>query len=229
MKLFLIFIITSFSYISAAVIGQIEEKKGNIKVKTLNSIVKKKVAKGYKLQEGDIVTSYNDSYAKIVLIDHSTIILDKESILQFASATNLKQKSGRVFYKITSKKVKNSFQVKTDFAIIGIKGTTFIIKVTNDKEVLLKEGVVEIDSIKKEFELYRKKIKSQFEDFKSKQKEEFKTYKDEYSQYQKSMTKTFDLQKQHKISFDKNRVKEDDFNKKDKQEFKYFEKLIDEI
>jgi uncharacterized membrane-anchored protein YhcB (DUF1043 family) len=175
------------------------------------------------------VSSYNDSYAKIVLIDHSTIVLDKESILQFASATNLKQKSGRVFYKITSKKVKNSFQVKTDFAIIGIKGTTFIIKVTNDKEVLLKEGVVEIDSIKKEFELYRKKIKSQFEDFKSKQKEEFKTYKDEYSQYQKSMTKTFDLQKQHKISFDKNRVKEDDFNKKDKQEFKYFEKLIDEI
>ncbi|WP_304544739.1 FecR family protein [Sulfurimonas microaerophilic] len=230
MKLFLMLMIASFTYIYASVIGSVEYVQGNVKVKSSQSIKKVKVQQGYQIQEGDIITSYKDSYAKIVLVDNSTLVLDADSIVHFGSASELAQEKGRVYYKVTSKKVKNSFKVKTDFAIIGIKGTTFIVKAEEQKEVLLQEGLVGINSIKEEFELYRKKINADFEAFKAQQQQGFEEYKNGYSGYEKVMTtKAFDLQKQNKLSFDQNLVKEDSFEKDDYKEFEYFEKLIDEI
>lgn len=230
MKLFLMLMIASFSYIYAGVIGSVEELQGKVKVKVSNSIKKVNVEKGYELQEGDILSTYKDSYAKILLADNSLLVLDADSMVHFSSVSDLQQKCGRVYYKITSKKAKNSLKVKTDFAIIGIKGTTFIVKASEDKEVLLQEGVVGINSIKEEFELYRKKINREFDDYKSKQMQGFQEYKSAYSGYEKVInTKSFDLQKQNKLRFDDNVVKEDSFEKDDYQEFKYFEKLINEI
>ncbi|MFT7860403.1 MAG: FecR family protein [Sulfurimonas sp.] len=230
MKLFLMLMIASFSYIYAGVIATVEELQGNIKVKVANSIKKTKIKKGYEIQEGDILSSYKDSYAKIVLTDNSTLVLDADSIVRFKKLSQLQQDQGRIYYKITSKKAKNSLQVKTDFAIIGIKGTTFIIKAGEEDEVLLQEGVVGINSIKKAFELYRKKVHAEFKDFKTKQMQGFEEYKSAYSGYEKVIsTSSFDLEKQNKLRFDDNIVKEDSFEIDDYQEFKYFEKLIDEI
>ncbi|WP_280331249.1 FecR family protein [Sulfurimonas sp. C5] len=221
-------IIASCTYIYASVIGTVEELQGNVKVKPQNSIKKIKVLAGYQIQEGDILSTYEDGCAKIKLEDNSTLIVDTDSMVRFISGVDLKQENGKVYYKITSKKTKDALKVETNFAIIGIKGTTFIVKADEQKELLLQEGVVGINSIKEEFELYRKKINAEFEDFKAKQQQGFDEYKAAFEKYEKAVkTQAFDLQQQNKVSFEDNIVKEDSFDQNDADEFKYFEKLFD--
>ncbi len=125
--------------------------------------------------------------------------------------------------------MKNSLKIKTDFAIIVIKGTTFIINANKkNKSVSLKEGLIGVKSIEKEFELYRQKIQEEFANYVSKQQLEFQKYKDSQNRYAVAeLTKEFDLKEQHRISFFGKRVNEDKWSEKDDKEFEHFEKLVE--
>ncbi|MBA1433630.1 MAG: FecR domain-containing protein [Epsilonproteobacteria bacterium] len=189
----------------------------------------KRVTAGYILQEDDILVTSQNSFAKLLLKDDSLVLLDQNAIMHFFSCSEMKQERGKVYYKITAKKVKNALRVKTDFAIIGIKGTVFIVKSDEkNRAVLLQEGLVQIDSIKEEFALYKKRVNEEFNKFKTMQNDGFENFKK--SQYEKvAMVKSFDLHAMNKVVFDGNKVKEDDFQTSDNKEFEYFQQLNDEI
>jgi len=153
--------------------------------------------------------------------------LDEKSSIHFTSVTDAEQKSGKIFYQITSRDSKNSLKVKTPFAIIGIKGTTFIVNATEDASVTLKEGLIGIKSIKEEFNLYRQKIEEEFNNYTSKQESEFQKYKKAQNKYQEvQTTKEFDLAEGHKMSFSGKRANENGWTKNDDVEFEHFEKLL---
>ena len=209
-------------------LGEVAALKGIVKLKTEKSIKKVKVDAGYTIEDGDMLITSKDSYAKLKMKDNSLIVLDKNSIIRFLSSSEVKQESGKIYYKITQKKVKNPLQVRTNFAIIGIKGTVFIVKAEENKELLLQKGVVEISSIKEEFELYKQRVNEAFNKFKETQNKGFERYKESLYE-QVKLTKSFDLYEMNKVEFDGNRVREESFSKSDRDEFEYFETLIDEI
>jgi len=209
-------------------LGKVAAIKGVVKLKKEKGIKKVRVDRGYTIQSGDMLITSKDSFAKLKMKDNSLIVLDKNAIIRFLSFSEIKQESGKIYYKITHKEAKNALQVRTTFAIIGIKGTVFIIKAEENKEVLLQKGVVEISSIKNEFELYKKRVNEEFNKFKETQNKGFERYKENL--YEKvRMTRSFDLYDRNKVEFDGNRVREESFSKSDKDEFKYFETLIDAI
>lgn len=227
MKFFILFLLIPFS-LWGMKLGEVVAVKGTVKLKTEKSIKKVKIDAGYTLQSGDMIISSKDSYAKLKMKDDSLIVLDKNSIIRFLSSSELKQERGKIYYKITHKEVKNPLHVRTNFAIIGIKGTVFIVKAEEKKEVLLQKGVVEISSIKEEFALYKKRVNDEFKKFKETQNKDFENYKQ--SLYEKvKMTKSFDLYNMNKVEFDGNKVRENSFEESDKNEFEYFKTLIDEI
>lgn len=227
MKLFILFLLLPFS-LWGMQIGEVRAVKGIVKLKTTTSIKKINIFKGYVVKNGDMLITSKDAFAKIRMKDNSLIILDKNSIIHFLSLSEIKQESGKIYYHITSKKVKNSLHVKTNFAIIGIKGTVFIVKADRNKEILLQKGLVGISSIKEEFKLYKKRVNKEFNRFKASQNNEFERYKN--SHYEKArMTKSFDLHNRNKVQFDGDQVREDSFGIDDVKEFKYFEQLINEI
>jgi FecR-like protein len=214
---------------ASAVLGSVELSKGNVKVKSEGSFKKSKVTKGLDIKKGDLITTSKNANAVIKLLDGSTLVLDASSTLHFASANMAEQETGKVYYKITSRDAKNALKVKTPFAIIGIKGTTFIVDSGEKASVKLKEGVVGIQSIKEEFELYRKAVQAEYNKYLSEQEAEYQKYLNEQNKGAALLTKEFDLQAGNTISFDGQKVDEKAWTKEDDAEFERFEKLMGSI
>jgi len=236
MKLFVLTItlILSNTLYATLPVGIVSLCKGNVKIKHENSIIKQKVKMGTEIREGDLLSSMLKSAAKIKLRDGSVVVLDQSSSIYFQSLLQAEQKSGTILYRITSRDTKNTLKIKTPFAIIGIKGTTFIVNATDNASVSLKEGLLGINSLHQEFYLYRKKLEDEFAAFKAqgdkhikKQKEEFERYKQQQSEYKKvEIVKSFDLKAGNKISFEGRDVKEKSFSKSEDSEFQHFYKLL---
>jgi len=229
MRVFLLLMLSIFLGVASAsdIVGSVEKVKGSVKVKNEASIRKSRVKAGLEIKAGDIITTSKNAFAKIKLKDGSQLVLNENSSIAFSSIVNIEQKSGKIYYKISSRDAKNSLKVKTPFAIIGIKGTTFIINATKgDASLALKEGLVGVQSIKEEFELYRREVQKEFENFMSQQQAAY----EEYKQVQKpgfvEKTKEFDLHQQNTVSFDGNKASEKEWTKEDDEEFKYFEELM---
>ena len=240
MKLLLLSIIMSlFSILNAQnIVGKIESFNGNVKIKSEGSIKKKKVTSSLDIYAGDLIISSRDSSVAIKLVDGSDIVLAELSAVHFTSLHQAQQIEGKILYSITSRDAKNSLKIKTPFAVIGIKGTKFIVDATEDSSVMLKEGLIGVSSLNEDFKLYRKKLDDEFNAFKAqsqgaiqKEKDAFEEYKNSsYTKYQEPITtKEFDLQALHRISFNGNQVKEDTFKKSDLKAFDFFDKLIEKM
>lgn len=230
MKLLFALFMSFFTLLYASVIGSVEKVEGSVKVKSEGSIKKSDVAAGYEMKNGDLISTSKGSSAILKLLDGSNVVLEESSTIFFDSAVNAEQKEGKIFYKITSRDAKNALKVTTPFAIIGIKGTTFIINADeNNSNVKLKEGLIGVASIKEEFELYRKQVEEEFNKFMKEQQAGFEEYKKAQFEGVAEMTKEFDLQAGNTITFAGQKVQESGWSEKDDAEFKHFESLIGSV
>ncbi len=208
-------------------IGEIENVQGIVKVTKDGSIKKVSATKGMSIAKGDLITTSSSAKALLKLIDGSTVILDNASSIHFISTTDVEQEEGSIYYKITSRSAKNSLSVKTPFAIIGIKGTTFIVNSTDDdRSVALKEGAIGIASIKEEFELYRKKVQEEFTKYKDQQQAAYEQYLKEISGQKAEMVKEFELYSGNKVVFDDQKVVESEFSDDTNASFKHFDDIL---
>lgn len=231
-KLSVYFILSLFmaSTLSASVVlGSFELVKGSVKLKAEDSIKRSDASKGLEIKKGDLITTSKEANAVIKLEDGSTLILDESSTLHFATDTLASQQEGKIYYNITSRDAKNAIKVKTPFAIIGIKGTTFIVDTNETSSVKLKEGLVGIQSIKEEFELYRKEVEAQYNEYLSEQEKEYQKFLVEQNKGAALMTKEFDLEERNTITFDGQKVSESAWTKEDYAEFERFEKLMESL
>jgi len=225
MILTLIFIFST-SLNASAVVGSVSKVLGSVKVKSAGSFKKSKVKIEQKIKEGDLITTSKKGSIVISLIDGSDVVLDKSSSILFSTNNAIEQNAGKIFYKITSRDAKNSLKIKTPFAIIGIKGTTFTINAQKDKEaVALKEGLIGVTSIEEEFSLYRKEVLAKYNAYVTEQMQGFEKFKGS-SKPEPEITKAFDLKAGNVISFSKNVVKESQWNDQDDAEFDIYEKMI---
>jgi len=197
---------------------------GTVKVK--NGIKKKRVKRGSELSEKTLLLTSKNATAVVGMRDGSQVVLDENSILQFISNNEITQKQGAVYYKIASRDVKNRLRVKTDFAIIGIKGTRFIVNSDDKKNVLLKSGKVGIESPTGQFALYKEKEMAEFEAFKAKTDKEFEEYKAEQMKEFVGYVKEFDLSQGSMVSFDGKNANSAKMNRDAKKQFSKFEKLL---
>jgi hypothetical protein len=229
MKIVLAYVMAAaFSLLYAnGVIGTVNEIEGIVKVSTEGSIKKSNVTKGQEIKEKDLVSTSKNASVVIKLKDDSTIILDESATVHFPSQKEVSQQEGKIYYKITSRDASNALKVKTPFAIIGIKGTTFIVSAdANNSNVKLQEGLIGVASIKQEFELYRKKVQQEFENFMKKQQSAFEEYKNAQQPGFAQITKEFDLKAGNTVSFDGNKVHENAWTEADEAEFKRFEAMM---
>jgi hypothetical protein len=242
MKFFVFIFFSVVTLLSAGeIVGNVSLVDGNVKVKSENSIKKTKAIIGLEIHSGDLISSSKNAHIKLTLIDKSVLILDELSTLHFYSIKHAQQLEGNILYKITSRDAKNSLKVETPFAIIGIKGTTFIVNTTDDKKAIsLKEGLIGIESIKEEFKLYRKEMNEAFNKFKDSQDIEAKKQQDlsDFEKFKKGvkdtkttkiepeLTNSFDLKAGNSVSFDANIVKESSLDTQVEDEFNYFENIF---
>jgi len=227
-SVFIALIFGFFTLTSAsAIIGSVEKVEGSVKVKSQGSIKKSKIKIGQKIQAGDLITTSRKGKTVIKLVDGSSIVLDISTSVHFASNNAIDQKSGKVFYNITSRNAKNSLKVKTPFAIIGIKGTTFVVNSSEEKKsVALKEGKIGVASATPQsFSLYRKEVLAKYNAYVKDQMAGFSKFKGEEPP-KPEITKEFDLKAGNVISFEGNTVKESAWSSEDDSEFGSYEGMV---
>jgi pyruvate/2-oxoglutarate dehydrogenase complex dihydrolipoamide acyltransferase (E2) component len=225
MRIFLV-IIAIFALANASIgIGVVEKAQGRVKVKSDGSIKKHKVKKGSKIKYGDLIITSKKASAVIHLLDGSNLVLAPSSSIYFKSQTDAEQKSGKIYYKMASRDAKNALKIKTQFAIIGIKGTTFVID-SSKKGVSLKEGLIGVSSIEKEFNLYRKKVLDEFASYMAQEAAEFQKFQKDSGYEPPVKVKAFDLPAGKRLTFGADRVNEDDWNEEDDATFSVFESIL---
>ena len=220
--LLLIILLFGFSYASGP-LAKIAKIQGSVKVLKAGEIKKSDAVLNQDIFEGDMVITASASMASIIFVDKSKIVLDENAKLKVEGFDKLAQDGGKVYYSI-KKRGAQGLKVATNFAVIGVKGTKFLI--TDDeknRQVSLKEGLVGVQSLKEEFELHRKKEMDEYEAYKREMAGEFDEYKKELEKGFTEFVKEFDLKPNQTISFDGNKVDEEKSLEEVAKEFSRFE------
>jgi hypothetical protein len=186
----------------------------------------------------DIITK-NNSRIVIKQPDKTIIAIGKNSQLKLLKSDEVKLKEGRSYFNIVGQTVaklnKYKFKIKLKTAILGIRGTNFIVSNNNKHDgVILRKGKIKVISNNKEFEIYKqihingvKTLKDEFSQFLKKSNNDFNSFKDDAKYQFEKHTKSFDLKQNSSIVFDNNKIYKTTLNKQMiKEEFKQFDEFI---
>lgn len=185
------------------------------------------------VNRNETIVTKEGGKAVVQFDDGAMSVMDEKSSLKVEKSGWFSQLGGKIYY--VFKKVFGSEEprkVKTNYATIGIRGTTFM--VYDDPEsgqgVALQEGKLNIESPGKAFEIHKQKQADDFEAFKQQMKDkqeklakEFKDYKKKTMKEFVEYKKDFDLEANRVVSFDGNRVDETALSDDLKKQFDDFE------
>lgn len=140
----------------------------------------------------------------LVVFGGSAITLGKNASLRVSQENAVKQIKGSSYYNIN--KLQNStFKIQLKTMTVGIRGTNFIVELADTTRVFLRQGSLEINSLKDEFKLYVQEQEKEFEDYKNQMYEEYEAFKHEGKNYVlKAKTKSFFLETNSSLSLDEN-------------------------
>jgi ferric-dicitrate binding protein FerR (iron transport regulator) len=170
-----IFLMVFTAVSNAQDVATIVEYQGKVTIHQVGS------PRGEKVSEAPVsvdytqkVRTYSNSKARIKLKDGSKILVAEKATVDFRDERNIEVKSGRVFFSINKREAAKSLNVITKTAVIGVKGTRFMVEATEDSATVhLEEGVIEVETV----EQFKDKMMSEFEAYKRQLNKEFKEYK----------------------------------------------------
>ncbi|MEN3033371.1 MAG: FecR family protein [Aquificaceae bacterium] len=107
--------------------------------------------RNFPLLVGDIVRTKTESSANLSFIDGNRVQLGPLSrldVLEYQDAKRVNIPRGRVLFEITRLRAGQGFEVRTPTAILGVKGTRFLVDVTPSATLVrVFSGVVELSAI----------------------------------------------------------------------------------
>lgn len=181
----------------------------------------------------ETVVTRDGGKAVVQFDDGALSVMDEKSSIRVEQSGWFSQLGGKVYYvfrKILGEKEQPK-QVKTGFATIGIRGTTFIVYDTAEgKGVALQDGKLNIESPGEDYAITRQKQTDDFEAFKQEMRQreetmqrEFKEYKEKTEREFVEYKKSFDLESNRMVSFDGNKVSEVELDESFKNQFNQME------
>ena len=216
--------------------GRVVRSVGDVFVIDANGDSHGVVESGYLLREKDTVVTAESGRAVVLFTDGALSVLDGDSRLQVERTSWLSQLGGRIYY-IYRKAFGERRQVKTRFATLGIRGTTFIIYDDDSgQSVALTEGRLDIESPGPEFELYRRQMLDQYQAYRQQLQQQQQALQREFDDYRQQVntelieySRRFSLQPDHVVRFDGLRVEESAIDDAVTADFEYFEAVAGEL
>lgn len=196
--------------------GNIEKFEGKVILYPHGGVKGISAKNGLEFKVKDTVRTFQKSNAFIKFIDNSKIVLNENSILLIKDITNLNLKNGKVVFDIQKQGDKEGIKIATKTAIIGVKGTKFLVAVSNNEvDVILKEGEISVKAVKGEFKRYLQKEEEDFSQFVKDTKEDYEEYKRKMQEEFVEFVKEFTMKDEMGVSIKGNEVR----NIKDLKEF----------
>ena len=188
------------------------------------------------VREMDTIVTAEGGSAVVRFNDGALSVLDEKSSLQVEKTSWLSHLGGRIYF--TFKKIIGEpRRVKSSFATLGIRGTTFIVYDNADGQgVALEEGLLQIDSPGPAFEIHRAQEIDEFEAYKQQTQEQQDAMRRQFDDYRQQMQEafveyktSFTLQANKMLLFDGARVDETILDENVKAEFEAFEAIAGEL
>lgn len=186
----------------------------------------------YLVNKMETVVTRDGGKAVVQFDDGALSVMDEKSSLRVEQSGWLSQLGGKVYYvfrKVLGTKEEPK-QVKTGFATIGIRGTTFIVVDNAEgQSVALQTGLLNIESPGEDYAVVTppagdfESFKKQMQDQQQNMKREFNEYKEKTAREFIEYKKSFDLQANRVVSFDGNKVREKDLDESFTGQFGDFE------
>ncbi len=216
--------------------GRIVKAKGEVHIIDQQGRQHKLEESRFRVRERDTIVTTENGAAVVRFNDGSMSVMREKSRLRVEKTNWLSHIGGKIYF--TFRKVFGEpKRVRTRFATIGVRGTTFIVTDENDMQgVALKEGQVEVESPQGEYEIHRQKEMDEFEAFRQQMAQQQQQLADEFAQYKQQIQqefveykKQFVLQANRVIRFDGKRVDETAMTEQDRQEFASFEAIAGDM
>lgn len=168
--------------------------------------------RGERLFSGNELHTGSNSKAYIKMSDGSKILLRPKSKLRLTDRRKVNVDRGRIMFSVAKRrKQQNPFMVATRVALLGIRGTQFVVEAGEDDEsfnVYLKEGSIVAYPQNEQFKLYKEKQKQDFADYVNNQADAFEKMKAQRQQEFAEYVEEIAMKKNKGLSFSGNDVKE---------------------
>ena len=138
--------------------------------------------------------------------DDSRVALDADTKLRLKREGTVGQSQGQAYYEVADRGAEG-FRVRTGFAVIGVKGTRFLVRdhgkgSSGGQAVAMRDGRVGVEALKGEFELYKRRQRAAFERFKQRRRQEFEAFKQQRREEFVGRVKSFELDDGRAVTFD---------------------------
>ena len=174
------------------VVGSIRELAGKAMLHKQGEVRGTKASAGDMLKAQDILRTKRNSQAVIQLIDGSTIVLQEQSSIHLKGLQSLSLEEGTVLFDIRKRGASKGLKVATKTAVIGVKGTQFLVKDVDDKvDIYLNEGRVEVEPVEGSFKHYKAVSTASFDDYSQQMMAEFQQEKDKMREGIEQMKREF--------------------------------------
>ncbi|MCP4754830.1 MAG: FecR domain-containing protein [Proteobacteria bacterium] len=144
---------------------------------------------GFPVHQSDTILTGPDSRVMLQMKDDSRLILLSDSRLELENVQLVKVSLGRLLLDIVRKLTSGKrLRVETSRAIIGVKGTRFMVEADkDDANVYLKSGELSIESLEGDFWRFKRRQQDKFKAFNKDQQKELdsfiKTQEDEFKSF----------------------------------------------
>jgi len=215
--------------------GKIVETSGEVYIVSVDGERRGIEEAGAVINASETIVTDENGHAVVSFSDAVLSVVDQNSRLQVEEAGWLSHLGGKIYF--TYRKIFGEPRgVKTRFATLGIRGTTFIVyDDARGRAVALTEGLLDIDTPGPAFELYRQQQNHRFEKFKRQARQQQQAAQREFDDYRQGLNRefvdyklSFKLYPSHIVRFDGNRVEEAIIDDRVQSDFEQFEAIAGE-
>ena len=183
---------------------------------------------GYLLYRGDRIDTGEDGTALIAYPDGSKVLLKPKTILRIEKEKFVSIARGRALFRMMMQSI-GKFRVKIGNAVIGIKGTTFLVDASVGKSaVYLKEGSLNILAEKGEFVRFAASEEEAFRQYSDEILQEFDEFKREMEREFARFVREFELEAGMGVSIEGNAALDVVIPDEIMEEFRAFDRFLEE-
>jgi len=143
------------------------------------------------LVKGDMVLTGEEATAVVAFDEASKVAMDGGTKLEIVDPEEVRQEGGKAYYRLQEGSTRGR-QVRTEFSVIGVKGTEFLVSDTDKANALaMAEGDVEVAAPEGKFKLYEEKQAEAFDAYKQRQQEGIEAKREEFQQYKERVRREF--------------------------------------
>lgn len=206
-------LVVSLPAMGGELAGRVVKVQGDVEIVDAFGKVAGKAAPGATLEKGQALRTLDGMAALRTEQGDIFVVAKNSSVRAETGKADFRHLLGKVLYLFERKRILER-NVAVNTAVMGIRGTTFLVEADDQQAwVGLKEGKLEIVSVREGFQLFRGKEQQAFEQFKqegaaaiAREKQAFELYRNQMREEFVAFKKSFRLNERQSLKLTGNKA-----------------------